>query len=472
MTTLATGMSLHPIDIAIPLAFLGLSVVIGFVRRKNSDAEEYMLMGRSLGLFAFVASLVCSWYGGILGVSEYSYRYGLSNWFVFGAPYYIHALIFACFIARRAHLTHGYSIPSQIERTYGSGAGRVAAAVIFLVTMPAAYLLMLAKLIAWVTGWDYPIALLTGTLFSTVYVYSGGLRSVVRTDLVQFAVMYGGFIMMVIWLSARHGGLDYLRSAVPSELFTAAGGQHPGAVLVWYFIAATTLVEPLFYERVYAARSTKIVLPGILISISLWALFDFTTTATGLYARALLPQLSDPAYAFPELASRVLPIGWNGFFLAALLAVVVSTVDSYSFIAASAVGRDLIWKSLKSRSEEDLQKWIRRGLVVSSVAAFLLALASDSIISLWHALGSVSAPALLIPTLSSWSSRFRFHSRFVIPAMISSGGIALAWRLWPNLSAQPGYWLGIEPIYAGLALSVIWYVVSLLTPRPGAVESD
>ncbi len=63
---------------------------------------EYLVMGRTLALPSFVASLVSTWYGGVLGVGEYSFRYGISNWIVFGVPYYIGAALFAIFFARRA----------------------------------------------------------------------------------------------------------------------------------------------------------------------------------------------------------------------------------------------------------------------------------------------------------------------------------------------------------------------------------
>ena len=57
--------------------------LFGVVHR---GAAEYLVMGRTLALPAFVATLVSTWYGGVLGVGEYSYRYGISNWLVFGLP--------------------------------------------------------------------------------------------------------------------------------------------------------------------------------------------------------------------------------------------------------------------------------------------------------------------------------------------------------------------------------------------------
>jgi SSS family solute:Na+ symporter len=442
------------------LALIG----VGLVRsRKVRGAEDFLLAGRRLSAPAFVMSLVSAWYGGILGVSEYSYSYGLSNWFVFGLPYYLHAALFAVFLSRRARLSRLSSIPDKLEAAYGSGAARVGALTIFLTTMPAAYLLMLGKLLSWIFGWNYPLALAVGTALSTVYIYFGGLRSVTGTDTLQFVLMYAGFAMMVVILYQRFGGLSFLTAHVPTQLFSPLGGQGFQAVFVWYIIASTTLIEPLFYERVYAARSEKIVLPGILVCIAFWAIFDFMTTTTGLYARALLPEGVERSLAFPLLAQQVLPAGAFGLFFVALMATVMSTIDAYSFLAATALGRDLLWRSY-GRDPARVPLFIRRSLAAATVCAFLLALASESVVAVWHGVGSVAAPVLLIPTLSAWSARHAFSRRLVVPAMVISGLIALVWRLAPEFLGG-GYWLGIQPIYVGLAVSLVFYLAGRLRDR-------
>ena len=84
-------------DYLLIAAYLGLLLWLGFYYRlrKDSGAKELIVGGRMLTLPAFVASLVSTWYGGILGVGEYAYNYGLSTWLVFGLPYYVAAFLFA-----------------------------------------------------------------------------------------------------------------------------------------------------------------------------------------------------------------------------------------------------------------------------------------------------------------------------------------------------------------------------------------
>ena len=80
--------ALQPVDLALVGAYFVFLLLVGlrFFGVARRDATEYLLMGRKLALPSFVATLVTTWYGGILGVGEFSYRFGISNWLVFGVP--------------------------------------------------------------------------------------------------------------------------------------------------------------------------------------------------------------------------------------------------------------------------------------------------------------------------------------------------------------------------------------------------
>src|SRR3989442_5747324 len=163
---------------------------------QRASALDYLVAGRRVTLPAFVATLVATWYGGILGVGEYSYRYGLANWIVFGVPYYIGALLFALLFARRARQAALYTVPDLLERHYGRGAALLGALAVFVTAAPAAYVLMLGTLFAAMFGLPLLPCVLAAAGFSLFYIDRGGLLTVVLTDQVQFALMYVGFIIM------------------------------------------------------------------------------------------------------------------------------------------------------------------------------------------------------------------------------------------------------------------------------------
>jgi len=413
-------------------------------------------MGRRLTLPSFVMTLVATWYGGVLGVGEYSYRYGISNWLVFGVPYYVGAALFALFIAKRARRSRLTSVPDQLEVAYGRTAALLGAGVIQFLSSPAPYVLMVGILAQLIFGGPLWISIVGGTLLSTAYSFRGGLRSVVRADNVQFVLMYLGFLVALPLLVARYGGLDFLRSHLPATHFVWHGGNAPQYVFVWYLIALQTLVEPTFHQRAFAAQDERTASRGVWISIGFWMLFDFLSTFTGLYARALMPDLANPVASYPELAIRFLPDFVRGLFYLGLFATVMSTVDGYTFIGGVNFGRDILWRWRRERDESRVNRYVQVGFVVTAVVSVALALFFRSAVDLWHDVGSVGVSALLIPLITSYRERWRTKPAFAVAAMAAGGLVALGWLLAGRLEGGR-YPLEVEPIYPGLVTSgALW----------------
>jgi SSS family solute:Na+ symporter len=425
----------------------------------RSSTVDYLVAGRRVTLPAFVATLVATWYGGILGVGEYSYRYGIANWLVFGLPYYLGALLFALLFARRARQAALYTVPDLLDRHYGRGAALMGALAVFVMSAPAAYVLMLGTLFAAMFGLPLAPCVIAAAVFSLFYIDRGGLRTVVFTDQVQFVLMYLGFIIIFVALVLQHGGLPFLARSLPATHFVWHGGNPPQAILVWYFIALEALIDPGFWQRAYAARDPEVAKRGVLWSIVCWAIFDFLTTTTGMYARAVLPHLDKPVFAFPDLARVTLPAGALGLFYLSMIATVMSTIDSYGFIAATTLGRDVIWR-LRRGAEERVPFYTRIGLAIAGAFAAALALALPSVIDLWHDLGSITTPALLLPVGTALLGRGRIGARATLVAMVLPFLASLGWVLakaFPPPGRPAAYPLSIEPIYVGLAVSLAVY---------------
>jgi len=414
--------------------------------------------GRMLTLPAFVASLVSTWYGGILGVGEYSYNYGLSNWLVFGLPYYLAAFLFAIFLAKKARQSEVLTIPERLLQTYDSKTSVAGSVIIYLMTVPAAYVLMLGVLFQYLFGWPFWAGVLTGTVFSIVYVYLGGFNSVVRTDLLQFGLMFVGFALLLTVLISQYGGAGFLIEHLPEQHLTWHGGKTSLYIATWYVIALATLVEPAFYQRCYAAKDASVARKGILISIGCWAVFDFLTTSCGLYARALLPELADPVSSYPMLALKVLPVGLLGLFALALLSTVMSTVDSYSFLAASTFGNDIMPRLFKIKPEK-ITFWTRIGLILSTALAVVFAVFFRSAVDIWYAFGSIGTPALLMPVFFSFVGKRRLPAKAAFVSIVICGGLSLAWYLSSYINLDGAYWFNLEPVFPGLLLSIIIFVL-------------
>ncbi|MDY0083466.1 MAG: hypothetical protein RBR74_09820, partial [Ignavibacteriaceae bacterium] len=166
-------------DIAIIVLFFTTLLVIGFISSKKtkSDAEGYLLSGRNMGLFLFVLVNVSTWYGGIIGIGEFTYRYGLVSWFTQGLPYYFFAFLFAMFFAKKIREASLFTIPEKLEQVYGKNTALLSAVVVFILVSPAPYLLMSANLISLVFVTGDLLSLRIGIILSASYLIIGGFRS-------------------------------------------------------------------------------------------------------------------------------------------------------------------------------------------------------------------------------------------------------------------------------------------------------
>ena len=450
------------IDVTLVVIYLIVLMLIGhrFLLRSKNDVDEYLLMGRRLAMPGFVASLVSTWYGGILGVGEYSYKYGLANWVVFGLPYYIGAILFAMFLARKARRSMAYTIPDQLEKSYGRKTSLAGAFLVFFTTIPAAYVLQVGLLAQ--TIFDIPLAwgVFGGAFFSIFYVFTGGLRNDVITDRLQFVLMFSGFIIMLVFLYTHFGGLEFIRQKVPSQNLTWHGGKPLPYILAWYFIALGTLVDPSFYQRCFAAKSEAVAQRGIFIAIGFWAFFDFMTTSTGLYAQAIVPELVNPATAYPVLAAKILPDTLRAVFLLGLLATVMSTVDSFTLISGQTFGKDFIHKLWGG----NITTLTRIGLVVAGIAGSLVAILKQSVVSIWYDFGSISTASLMIPLAASFSARWRMRPNFAFIGTIVGGTSVIFWKVFGYIGHTDRF-PSIDAIYPGLACSVAIFILDHLTKR-------
>ncbi|MFC2103669.1 sodium:solute symporter, partial [Bacteroidota bacterium] len=438
-------------------------LIIGFLtgRKTKSEANDYLLSGRKLSLFLFVAVNVSTWYGGILGVGEFTYRYGLVSWFTQGFPYYIFAFFFALFFAKKIRGASLFTIPDKLTEVYGKKVGLFSAVIVFLLVSPAPYLLMSANLVSLLFDVEIIPALLISLFISIAYLIKGGFRSNVYVDVFQFFVMFAGFILIVIFSGIEFGTLDFISSSIPENHLNITGGMSPTFIIVWFLIALWTFADPGFHQRCYAAKSGNIAMKGILISILFWALFDFLTTTTGLFAKGVLPEIENPVLAFPLFAEKVLPAGIKGIFYAALFATILSTQISFLFLSGTTIGRDFIFRIGKFNHENKLKKYTIVGLIVSGLLAALLAYLIPSVIEIWYTIGSIFIPAIIFPVISAYYPKIRINKKYILFEMIAAITFSSIWFFVKSNFASVPILNEVEPMIVGIFTALLIHLSTI-----------
>ncbi|MDR0953437.1 MAG: sodium:solute symporter family protein [Elusimicrobiota bacterium] len=448
-------------DIAVFTLVLALTVAVvllGNYRRAKGANKflDYMLMGRKLSLPLFVATLAASWYGGIFGVNEITFNFGIYNFITQGLFWYIAYIIFALFIVDKIKKYQSITMPELAKQMFGKKASYTAAVFTFFGILPISYVLSLGIFLHLVFGIGIIKGMVVGTAFVCLYTAWGGLRSVVFSDAVQFAVMCIAVFLVLLFSAQAFGGLGFLKANLPASHFSLTGGNSWLTTFVWGAIALATLVDPAFYQRCFAAKDAKTAKIGIFICTFVWFCFDICTTAGALYARAIMPSAA-PAHAYFLYALQLLPDGLRGFFVAGILAVILSTLNSFLFIASNTLGYDLLKDKFKNKILANQIFFF----LVAAIAILLAIFFDGNFRKIWFIMGSYMSACLLIPMLLGhiWPRRIT-DNVFTISCVVS----AVALTIW-NIIPKSGLLGEIEGFYIGVLFNIIILGFAILKTR-------
>lgn len=452
--------------ILIILYFFGV-IYIGF-KTKTTDKNnfDYLVAGRSITLPAFVATLVSTFYGGILGIGEFTYKYGISSWIMNAFPYYFFITIFAIFLAKKIRKAELYTIADKLEIAYGKKVSVLGASLILLLITPAPYILMLGILVQLIFGWSLNVSMIICLLASVVFLFKGGLKADIRVNIFEFILMFLGFGIILPFCFFKLGGFDYLAANLPDTHKSITGGNSIGYIFVWFFIGMWALVDPGFHQRCYAAKDESTARKGVFVSLVFWLIFDFITTVSGLYAFVYIKNIENPAMSYPLLANSILPSFAKGFFFVGMIATIMSTFHSLLFISATTLGKDIICR-IKNLSDEK-NNYTKFGILITSILSILIAILIPSVVQIWYTIGSLTIPSLLIGLVSSYSKKLIINRNFIFSAMIVSFLFSFASFIFGNIykiNETPGYFLGLEPMYPGLFAGLLIYILGYFYNR-------
>ncbi|MEE8565419.1 MAG: sodium:solute symporter family protein [Candidatus Thermoplasmatota archaeon] len=461
-------MEISIIDYIIIVCYFILLFIIGFfVKKKVHNLNDYFLAGRRLTLPIFVATLVSTWYGGLLGVGELSFNYGLVNWLTQGFFWYLVYLFFAFFLANRIRKSKLYTIPDQLERFYDKKSRFLGSIFNFIMVTPAAYILSLGLIFNILFGWELWISIFVVSIVMIFYTIRGGFIGIIYTDFIQFILMMAGVAMIIPIAVQKYGGFDFLVTNLPETHLTLTGGWSTQLILVWGLLAFWTLADPGFYQRCYASKDDKIPKKGILIAIGFWFLFDICTTFTGMYAAAannagLLSAEATTSYL--SIAGSLLPPVFLGLFLTGLIATVMSTVDSFTFLGAMNISHDLYKNIFKpNATDKQVMNATKIGIFITAGFAIILALFFKSIVTMWYTIGTIGISALIVPILFGFFYKGKKSPIAAVSSMIFGSGTSLSWMIYGYLNLDqwgwPQYIAGIEPLYPGLLVSLLVFIV-------------
>jgi solute:Na+ symporter, SSS family len=479
---------LATVDLAIVVGYVIFILGVGFwVGRGKTDTEEYFLGGRGMVWPLVGFALVAANFSGThyIGLAGAGYEEGISVWnYEWIAT--IVLVFFAFFIVPFYIRSRVSTVPEFLERRYDpkaryafSGFTVLTAMLIDSAGALFAGAITLRLLFPEVPLWVHisVIALLGG-----VYVILGGLQAVMITDTIQGIILYlAGGVIFVILFSQLDFSWAAIQELAPEDGWTIAPSRDD-EFLPWPGIFTGVIWLSVYYwmtnhivvQKVLAAKDLNHGRWGILFAGVMQLPFLIILILPGTMGRGVLPDLEEPDQIFPALAFEIMPVGVRGLVLAALIAALMSTLDSVLNGAASLVTNDFVKTRDRDFSERTL-------LLIGRVLVGLFMIGA----ALW-------APVIFgFPTLVEYFQSFL--SWVTMPVVV----VILGGIFWRRASRQAGFWtlaivapigfLGflaveifemfeLQFLYAaGLSLVVslvVFVVLTLATPAPAREEIE
>ena len=362
-------MRLHPLDLAIVIAYLLGVTALGmrFRRMQHADAaidtqaagREYFLGGRTAPWWALAFSIVATETSTltIIGAPAISYAHNLTFiQLVFG--YLVGRVLIVLLLLPGYFRGEFFTAYALIEKRFGEKMRAVAAST-FLITRAIAEgvrVSAIALVVSVVLGTSERLAVVIVISLTILYTFEGGMKAVIWTDVAQLLVyMTGSTITLALLLHWIPGGWNEV-----TQVAATAGHKLQFLDFSWnlatkytfwsgviggsFLTMATHGTDQTIVQRLLAAKTQRdssraLLISGVIVLVQ-FTVFLLIGVLLFVFAqhRPLLAPGDRIDRILPLFLVRQMPVGLAGLLLASIVAVAMSNASgSLNSLAASSV---------------------------------------------------------------------------------------------------------------------------------------
>ncbi|NRA73298.1 MAG: sodium:solute symporter family protein, partial [Rickettsiales bacterium] len=392
------------IDIVIVIAYMFFCLVIGLINYgKIKNIRDYTLgtkpFSTSVLLVTTFATVVGAGY--VVGRVGKVYELGL----IFVIPLLFKPLswiISAKIIAPNLQMFHRHkfiSLSDIMEHWYGK-LGRWVTniiSVLISITVTATGTIAIGYLLHYFLGVSETIGMIIALVVVTTYSIFGGIASIAFTDVFQFITFFVALPIACFISYKDVGSFDNLQLSLSDKHMQIKIDNIPLFIgLIFYEILPRISVP--FIQRALIARNQKQFLQSFVGVAVLLIPFLMIVCFIGLITYSSNPniEIGKVLYYFVD---HYLPMGMKGLMVAGLLAVIMSTQDSYLNATSALISHDIckqIWPSLTDKQQLLIA---RISCAFIAVISLLLVFANKDIMGIIWSINNFIMPLTSIPLI-------------------------------------------------------------------------
>ncbi|MDD4146451.1 MAG: sodium:solute symporter family protein [Clostridia bacterium] len=461
------------LEILVLLIYLAAMFAIGFYfKGKIQNTEDYYLSSRSLPLPVVTLTFAASFIGAALtmGQAGLAYNEGLMA-VTLNITAILALFIFSFLSPRIREVGAKYnvsSIPDLFYKRFGKTTSLVAAVLVLWTLVAVVGSQMVAsstilELICKPWGVSYEVAVFISVIIVVVYTMMSGLYGVAYTDVVQglLLILFIGIMLPILCLNSA-GGLGNLRATLPANYFSFK----PNMMIIGFMFVDLLyfLSAPPYWQRALAAKSSGIAKKGITRAAVIILFYALMVSLIGMSAAVIFPNIpagySSEEALIPLMVRATFHPLVSALVISAIMAVLMSTIDSYLINAAQTVITDIYAVVKKDVTDEEqlrMAKWV---VVILGFGAAIFALYFRQILTAIYFAFTFFSSALSIPTLATLL--WRKATKAGVLSGIFTGFVSSI--VWSNVLGNP-FDLH-QAIPAGILCGIVTVGVSLYTYNP------
>tara|TARA_B100000686_G_scaffold354807_1_gene467361 strand:- start:2586 stop:4034 length:1449 start_codon:yes stop_codon:yes gene_type:complete len=378
------------------LIWIGVSVVRS--RSEKNKYDSFLAADRNMNLLQTTSSAAATDIGGgfSIAMGGLGFTLGVSgSWMiaVSGLSIVMVSFLMVPKVKRWSDRVKGLTTGDLFAARFDRKTGTLAAVVIGLswFTFVGGQIIAGGKLLQVTLNMNLTVAVLVSGAVILAYTTMGGLKAVIYTDVFQMLVLMIGIVFIAVPIGLIEvGGWSAMAQQFSSSDSTkhlldwsAVGWRQ---MLGWFFaIFPVWFISIAAMQRIIAARDVKTAQRGFFLTgIPIeWPLFAIGSTMIGLFARYLIPDLTDPELATPMIIMQLLPAGIAGLVIAAYIAAVMSSADSCLMGPVAIFTNDIYKRYIKPNSSElHLVRVARYATLILGILAIVTAYLIPNVLDL------------------------------------------------------------------------------------------
>ncbi len=457
-------MSIHPIDLAIVVAYLMLMLYLGYRGMTMSKtSEDYLVAGRRLGYGMYIPCMAAVALGGAstVGGTKLGYQFGISGiWMVVMLGLGLMALGFL--LSTKLANLRIVTISEMLELRFDHRARLVSAVIMatYAVMISVVQVIAIGTIMSVAVGWNLNTGILVGGSIVLFYTLLGGMWSVSLTDFIQFFLMTVGvfFVLVPVGLISV-GGWQSMTDSLPDS-YTSLNSIGYDAIFSYFLLFFLGLIIGQdIWQRVFTARDARVATRGTVIAGAYCMAYAVAGAVIGMVAAVKFPSLADPQLAFGTVAVELLPPGISGLVLAGSLSALMSTADSPLLGSSTLVANDIYRRFFAPEvTDEKFLRVTRITTCVLGIGVIMCALWIQDVLKAIDLAYTLLSGSIFAPVFAGFFWKRANATGTLISMCVSVAVAIVAMAIW-GIGSN-------EPIIFGVASSFVTIVIASLLIAP------